>query len=111
MDGSLNVLNQAEKAGVKKFVVTSSVAATANDPTMKGVSIRDHRKLASNSSDLFPENSLCICNLDWNPITKDTLPSGNTSAPYALSKKTAELAVWEWAEARPHVSVTTSKFS
>ena len=28
---------------------------------------------------------------------------------YAASKKYAELAVWEWAEAHPHVDVTTSK--
>jgi len=37
IDGSLNVLNQAEKAGVKKIVVTSSVAAGANDPKVPGL--------------------------------------------------------------------------
>ena len=33
-------------------------------------------------------------------------PGKNT---YAASKKYAELAVWEWADAHPHVDVTTSK--
>lgn len=28
---------------------------------------------------------------------------------YAVAKKYAELAIWEWAEAHPHVDVTTSK--
>ena len=33
------------------------------------------------------------------------------TAIYVASKKFAELAVWEWAEAHPDVDVTTSKSS
>lgn len=51
--------------------------------------------------------------LDWNPITKEAAMSGTLSpmAVYSASKKFAELAVWEWAEAHPHVEVTTSRSS
>ena len=40
----MNVLRQAEKAGVKKFVVTSSIITVADDPTVKGTAYRSERK-------------------------------------------------------------------
>jgi nucleoside-diphosphate-sugar epimerase len=88
VEGSLNVLRQAEKAGVKKFVVTSSIVTVAGDPTVKG-------------SAFGPEH--------WNPVTKEeALQSGAGKFDiYSAAKKYAELAVWEWAEAHPHVDVTT----
>jgi nucleoside-diphosphate-sugar epimerase len=86
IEGSLNVLRQAEKAGVKKFVVTGSTTAVAGDPTVKGTAYRAEH---------------------WNPVTKeDALQSDDKSVVYAASKKYAELAVWGWAEAHPHVDVT-----
>ena len=43
-------------------------------------------------------------------MTKEEgLHSEEKHVTYAASKKYAELAVWEWAEAHPHVDVTTSK--
>jgi nucleoside-diphosphate-sugar epimerase len=87
LEGSLNVLQQAEKAGVKKFVVTSSTIALVGDPTVKGTAFRAEH---------------------WSPVTKeDALRSNDKIAIYTASKKYAELAVWEWAEAHPHVDVTT----
>lgn len=84
IEGSLNVLRQAEKAGVKRFVVTSSIAT-----------------LAGNPNGTFKDT-------DWNPVTKEfAINAGKDEATYAASKKFAELAVWEWAEAHPHVEVTT----
>ncbi|KAF9556684.1 NAD(P)-binding protein [Agrocybe pediades] len=81
IDGSLNVLRQGEKAGVKKFVVTSSTATVIGDPDTKGVAYHaDH----------------------WNPVKREDADR----FPYPVAKKYAELAVWEWAEARPHVDVT-----
>ncbi|KAH9484972.1 Putative uncharacterized oxidoreductase [Psilocybe cubensis] len=86
IDGSLNVLKQAEKVGIKKFVVTGSTISVRDDPRTVGVSFRaDH----------------------WNPVTKEQAKSGNKSVIYAVAKKYAELAIWEWAEANPHVDVTT----
>ena len=43
-------------------------------------------------------------------MTKDMgLHSDEKHVTYAASKKYAELAVWEWAEAHPDVDVTASK--
>ena len=43
-------------------------------------------------------------------MTKETALSSNSNGVvYAASKKFAELAVWEWAEAHPDVDVTTSQ--
>ena len=51
-----------------------------------------------------------LLSIDWNPVTKeDALHSNDKIVIYAASKKYAELAVWEWAEAHPHVDVTTSQ--
>jgi nucleoside-diphosphate-sugar epimerase len=48
--------------------------------------------------------------IDWNSLTKeDALHSDVKIDVYSVSKKYAELAVWEWAEAHPDVDVTTSK--
>ena len=40
---------------------------------------------------------------------EDALHSDKKGDTYAASKKYAELAVWEWAEAHADVDVTTSK--
>ncbi|KJA25510.1 hypothetical protein HYPSUDRAFT_85257 [Hypholoma sublateritium FD-334 SS-4] len=85
IEGSLNLLRQAEKAGVKHVVVTGSFAAVAGDPTAQGTSFRAEH---------------------WNPITKEDASNSPIQA-YQAAKKFSELAVWEWAEAHPHVDVTT----
>ncbi|KAJ7062539.1 hypothetical protein C8F01DRAFT_1134502 [Mycena amicta] len=85
VDGTLNVVVQAEKAGVKKVVVTSSIATAKNMVTNEGNTDKD-----------------------WNPMTKEyAIASGNAMAVYAVSKKLAEVALWEWADKHPHVDVTT----
>ncbi|KAJ7438273.1 hypothetical protein B0H11DRAFT_591472 [Mycena galericulata] len=83
VEGTLNVIVQAEKVGVKRMVVTSSIATVNN-----------------------PQES--YTDQDWNPVTKEiALTGGNQMATYAASKKLAELALWEWADKHPHVEVTT----
>ncbi|KAF7346828.1 Epimerase domain-containing protein [Mycena sanguinolenta] len=83
IDGTLNVVVQGEKAGVRRVVVTSSIA------TVMG-----------------PTNS--FTDQDWNPVTKEmALDGGNDMQTYSASKKFAEIALWEWAEKHPHVEVTT----
>ena len=42
----MNILRQAEKAGVKKFVVTGSIIAVTGDPTIEGMTYRSERKLS-----------------------------------------------------------------
>ncbi|KAJ7092099.1 hypothetical protein C8R43DRAFT_1141945 [Mycena crocata] len=83
VDGTLNVIVQAEKAGVKRMIVISSIATVYNP------------------DDRYTDR-------DWNPITKEfALTGGIEMATYAASKKFAELALWEWADKHPHVEVTT----
>ena len=79
------------------------------DPAVIGTAYRSERRLFVLRSYLgrlirvFPST-------DWNPVTKeDGLESDEKQVTYAASKKYAELAVWEWAEAHPDVDVTTSK--
>ncbi|KAJ7457489.1 hypothetical protein FB451DRAFT_1098187 [Mycena latifolia] len=84
IEGTLNTIVQAEKAGIKRMVVTSSITSVKN-----------------------PNNS--FTDQDWNPITKEfALTAGiDKMYTYAASKKFAELALWEWADEHPHVEVTT----
>ena len=102
------MLRQAEKAGVKKFVVTSSIVTVAGDPTVKGSAFGPERM-----SFFFRDRDLTGTEqfTDWNPVTKEeALQTGASNFDiYSAAKKHAELAVWEWAEAHPHVDVTTSQ--
>ncbi|KAJ7048712.1 hypothetical protein C8F01DRAFT_1188614 [Mycena amicta] len=87
VDGTLNVIVQAEKAGVKKVVVTSSIASVQMLPAVAGASFTDK---------------------DWTPITKEmALSLKDPMAVYVVSKKLAEKALWDWADKHPHVDVTT----
>ncbi|TFK44233.1 NAD-P-binding protein [Crucibulum laeve] len=87
IEGSLNVLRQAEKAGVKRFVVTSSTATVVDKSNSTRGAYNDQ---------------------DWNHLTKEAaIESGQSGTIYSATKKYAEIAVWEWAEAHPHVDVTT----
>ncbi|KAJ7127902.1 hypothetical protein C8R44DRAFT_733307 [Mycena epipterygia] len=82
VEGTLNVLMQAENAGIKRMV-TSSIATVQN-----------------------PHDS--FTDKDWNPVTREiALTSTNEMATYAASKKFSEIALWEWADRHPHVDVTT----
>ncbi|KAJ7763406.1 hypothetical protein B0H16DRAFT_1527778 [Mycena metata] len=81
--GTLNVVEQGEKAGVKRFVVTSSIATVKN-----------------------PQES--YADKDWNPVTKEQALTGeNVMLTYSASKKFSELALWDWVDKHPHVEVTT----
>ncbi|KAJ7101328.1 hypothetical protein B0H15DRAFT_796153 [Mycena belliarum] len=82
INGTMNVVVQGEQAGVRRFVVTSSIGAIMND-------------------------KYTFTDQDWSPITREQALSGNALLAYAGSKKFAELALWEWAEKHPHVEVTT----
>jgi len=58
---------------------------------------------------LQTKNPILSC-IGFNPITKEeALASGDPLKIYAAAKKYAELTVWEWAEAHPHVEVTIRK--
>ncbi|KAF8647119.1 hypothetical protein AX16_006951 [Volvariella volvacea WC 439] len=90
-EGSLNVLRQAERAGVKKIVYTATLAAALTP----AYTFTDQ----GNANDIHP---------DWHPMTKEqALVSTDQFSIYASAKAHAEKAVWEWAEKNPHIEVAT----
>lgn len=91
IEGSLNVLRQAEKAGIKKFVVTSSFG-----------SVLESSLKASFAGLNFTDS-------DWAPTTHEDVLA-NAEDPYYLyfaSKVLAEKAVWDFAREHPNVDVAT----
>jgi len=87
IEGSLNILRQAEKAGVRHFAFVSSIVSVTN---LQG----PNRPLTDQ---------------DWNPSTREQALDG-THDPffiYAVEKTLAEHAVWDFADKHPHIEVTT----
>jgi len=82
VEGTLNVVRQAEKAGIQRIVVTSSIATVLN-----------------------PRDS--FTDKDWNQVTREEALSGSKSTAYLASKTFAEQALWDFADSHPHVDVTT----
>ncbi|KAF5365220.1 hypothetical protein D9758_005448 [Tetrapyrgos nigripes] len=82
IEGSLHVLNEAEKVGITQIVTTSSI-----------------------TSFNFPVGPFAPD--DWNPITKEqAFESGSPSLVYRAQKKYADLAVIDFIKTRPHIDVT-----
>ncbi|KAF4585027.1 hypothetical protein EYR40_001860 [Pleurotus pulmonarius] len=88
VEGSLNMLRQTEKAGITRIVITSSIATALN-------------KIAETSDATIKDS-------DWSSALKeDVIQTGNPLAIYCFAKTAAEKAVWEFADAHPHVDITT----
>ncbi|KAJ7472642.1 NAD-P-binding protein [Mycena latifolia] len=89
--GTLNVLEQAEKAGITKVVLTSSWATTMDpslDKMYQGVTLsRD----------------------EWGTATEEDLLTGshNPLWNYLATKILAESAAWKFAETHPSLDLTT----
>jgi len=75
-------VHQAEEAGIHRIVVTSSIASVNN-----------------------PRNS--FTDQDWNPITQEEAVEKGGFRAYVASKTFAEQALWKFADAHPHVDITT----
>ncbi|EMD37595.1 hypothetical protein CERSUDRAFT_154320 [Gelatoporia subvermispora B] len=88
VEGSLNVLRQAEKAGITKFSYVSSVVTICDMDKLGGPGGNDQT---------------------WNSVTREQAiaPDVNAMVAYAAEKKFSELAVWEFAEKHPHVDITS----
>ncbi|KAH7872826.1 hypothetical protein F5879DRAFT_924856 [Lentinula edodes] len=90
INGTLNILRAAQAAGVKRFVVTSTVGTLPNRP-----------------ESLFADTTYGPD--DWLPITYEQAASGTLPGfmVYITSKKYAELAAWDFAKEHPEVKVTS----
>ncbi|KAJ3989512.1 hypothetical protein F5890DRAFT_1650183 [Lentinula detonsa] len=89
IDGTTNIFRAAYAAGVKRFVVTSTVGALPNKP-----------------DSLFADTTYGPD--DWLPVTYEQAASGTLPdfIVYITSKKYAELAAWDFAKEHPDVKVT-----
>ncbi|KAJ7701490.1 hypothetical protein B0H17DRAFT_1195274 [Mycena rosella] len=79
IEGSLHILREAEKAGIKKFIATGSMVT-------------------------FPENAFGPN--DWVPVTKEQAVEGNAFVLYIAEKKFGEQAVLDFADKHPEMDIT-----
>jgi len=92
VDGTLNIVRQATNVGVKRIVVTSSLAALTDVITDFYVG----RKYTDE---------------DWNEATREEVLDGTHENDgmwvYCASKAIAERELWKFADAHPEVDITT----
>ena len=90
----MNLLRQALTAGVKRFVITSSVASMINPNNM-----------AEHYSDRH------LTDEDWGPTTEEEALAEEHDPfwNYCCAKVTSEKEMWKFAETYPQMDVTTSK--
>ncbi|RDB17384.1 hypothetical protein Hypma_001850 [Hypsizygus marmoreus] len=81
IDGVLNVVKQAEKAGIKRVVVTSSISTVVH-PTTR------------------------FTDQDWLPTTREAAMNGSPMSRYSAAKTLAERELWAFADAHPDLDIT-----
>ncbi|KAJ7813126.1 NAD-P-binding protein [Mycena olivaceomarginata] len=91
LQGTLNVLEQADKVGISKVVLTSSWATTM-DPSLEK---------------MFQGGVLTA--KDWGTVSKEELLNGNNSPlwNYLATKILSESAAWDFAKAHPSIDLAT----
>ncbi|KAI0823104.1 NAD-P-binding protein [Trametes gibbosa] len=88
IEGAVNVLHQAEAAGITRFVLVSSIV------TVMVTTLGD--------------NTVSFTDKDWVDTSREkALASNDPSFVYVSEKVLAERAVWEFAEKHPNIDVTT----
>ncbi|KAF7975888.1 hypothetical protein HWV62_8299 [Athelia sp. TMB] len=100
IEGTVNIIRQAEKAGITKIVYTSTIAAVLNPSGALDA--------AGNPINTVDPTGPVLTSDDYNPITKEqALAAGDGFSAYTAGKTLAEKAVWEFAEAHPKLDITT----
>ncbi|TCD66395.1 hypothetical protein EIP91_001386 [Steccherinum ochraceum] len=92
IEGSLNILRQAEQAGIKKFSYCSSIITFTLDISGDRPYLRDD---------------------EWTAVTREDVANAkernlhNRTLIYAAEKTLAERAVWEFVDQHPHIELTS----
>ncbi|KAF5380241.1 hypothetical protein D9757_008204 [Collybiopsis confluens] len=87
IEGALNIIRQAERAGVRRIVMTSSLSTAR---------LRDTQS-----------TQLTFTDKDWRKISMDEAKGTRGMEAYRAAKTLAEMEVWKFAESHPHVDITT----
>ncbi|KIK69243.1 hypothetical protein GYMLUDRAFT_35309 [Collybiopsis luxurians FD-317 M1] len=87
VEGALNIIRQAEKAGVTRIVMTSSLSTAR---------LRD-----------TPTTQLTFNDKEWRVTSMEEAKNTHGMEAYRAAKTLAEMAVWDFAESHPHVDITT----
>ncbi|KAJ3847247.1 hypothetical protein EV368DRAFT_87941 [Lentinula lateritia] len=82
VEGLLNVIHQAEKAGITSVVVTSTILTAAT-------------------------SAMTFTDKDWHQTTKEAALQTEGVSAYSAAKTLAEKEVWDFAEAHPYIEITT----
>lgn len=100
MEGTLNTIRQAQKAGIKRLIFTSSIASVLNP----------RNSFTDQGMARFRLLWLRLTPLsDWNPITREEALKSGSFGAYTASKTFAERALWEFADEYPELDITTCK--
>jgi hypothetical protein len=105
IEGTIRVIRQGQKVGIKQFSVISSIAATQDWDTGEM-----HMRLTEQST-FSITTSICKTELHsgWNHETRErALEPGRTPRfVYSASKALAEKEVWKVADEFPDLNITT----
>ena len=110
INGTLNIMRQATKLGVKNFSVISSVGAVWDRNSTKSWYTSDGTIPFSRHVQWRLSLSRCT---DWNPITREQILTETLEplSTYSGSKTLAEHAVWEFAAEHPDINITVCKYT
>lgn len=98
----MNLVKQVEKAGIKRIVDISSIATVAPNG---GQSYTDQG--GPLFSPILMGDPQTFFFIDWYPATRESVLKGTPMDAYRGAKTLAEQALWEFADAHPHLDVTT----
>ena len=110
VEGTRNILNYVEPAGVEKFVLISSIVAVTDSIG------RDPSPLVTDKCTFAFPGVTCgvlkVISPDWAAVTREIAldPTSSSFAVYAAEKKLAEQALWAWADEHPKVDVSAGMY-
>ena len=110
VEGTRNILNYVEPAGVEKFVLISSIVAVTDSIG------RDPSPLVTDKGTFAFLGVTCgvlkVISPDWAAVTREIAldPTSSSFAVYAAEKKLAEQALWAWADEHPKVDVSAGTY-
>lgn len=108
--GTMNLIVQAYKAGVKRFSIGSSITACSADQTVNKTWTHEGTRPIVNILPDLPHNPY-LERTDWNDTPEDEALT-STKGPlfvYSAAKALAEKLAWEFVKEHPEISLLARK--